>query len=71
MLGVMFVQRSRAEQGETLMNTLHSLWDALDVQVDDVDRELFGRLMHGPSRLHQSSLDKARHIPSLPCEFGL
>ena len=64
MLGAVSVQRSRAEQGETLMNTLHSLWDALDVPVDDVDRELFGRLMHGPSRLYQSSLDKASHSPS-------
>lgn len=41
-----------------LLHTLNSLWDALNVPQDDVDRELFGRLMSGPSRLHQSAIDQ-------------
>lgn len=56
-------QRAREEEGEQLLGMLQSLWDALEVPEYDVDRELFGRLLSGPSKLHKSTVDKVRCPP--------
>jgi hypothetical protein len=37
---------------------LHSLWDAIDVP--DSERGHFVKMMSGPLRLHERSLDKVR-----------
>ena len=55
------MQEHRRQQGENLLATLDSLWDALDTPQDDLDRELFARLMSGPARLHQATMDKVCH----------
>ncbi|KAK9845994.1 hypothetical protein WJX81_007981 [Elliptochloris bilobata] len=42
------------------LETLEGLWTALDVATDDIDRQIFLRLLSGPVRLHAQSLAKAR-----------
>ncbi|KAK9803571.1 hypothetical protein WJX72_001222 [[Myrmecia] bisecta] len=48
----------REERAGELMGVLESLWTALDVAEDDVDRAIFARLMAGPARLHGKSIEK-------------
>jgi len=50
------VERSAAAAG--VLETLEGLWDALDVAEDDIDRQIFLRLLSGPARLHTQSLAK-------------
>ena len=40
------------------MGVLSSLWEALEVEQEDVDRGIFARLMSGPARLHGKSIQK-------------
>ena len=40
------------------MGVLCSLWEALEVEQEDVDRGIFTRLMSGPARLHGKSIQK-------------
>ena len=40
------------------MGVLSSLWEALEVEQEDVDRGIFERLMAGPARLHGKSIQK-------------
>lgn len=40
------------------MGVLNSLWEALEVEQEDVDRGIFVRLMSGPARLHGKSIQK-------------
>lgn len=40
------------------MGVLSSLWEALEVEQEDVDRGIFVRLMSGPARLHGKSIQK-------------
>lgn len=44
------------------MGVLSSLWEALEVEQEDVDRGIFVRLMSGPARLHGKSIQKVRVI---------
>lgn len=43
------------------MGVLSSLWEALEVEQEDVDRGIFVRLMSGPARLHGKSIQKVCH----------
>ena len=40
------------------MGVLSSLWEALEVEQEDVDRGIFARLMSGPACLHGKSIQK-------------
>ena len=59
------LQVTRREQGLLLLDTLQSLWEALNVPAGDIDREIFGRLMEGPHSLYKSSHDKVSPLASL------
>jgi len=61
-------QGRRREHGQGLLDTLQSLWDALNVPPDDLDRDFFGRLLSGPSSLHQASHDR---VPAMPLPKSL
>jgi len=50
------VERGAAAAG--VLETLEGLWDALDVAEDDIDRQIFLRLLSGPAHLHTQSLAK-------------
>ncbi len=47
------------------MGVLSSLWEALEVEQEDVDRGIFARLMSGPARLHGKSIQKVRVSPDV------
>ena len=54
-------ERSRRENEMLYMKeTLLSLWNALQMSSDDLDRSILTRLMEGPARLHTKTFDKAR-----------
>ena len=68
------VQDYREQRAEELMGVLNSLWEALEVEQEDVDRGIFVRLMSGPARLHGKSIQKVSTIAvtALICTaFGL
>lgn len=48
------------------MGVLSSLWEALEVEQEDVDRGIFARLMSGPARLHGKSIQKVVLANGLP-----
>ena len=52
------LQEYREQRAEELMGVLSSLWEALEVEQEDVDRGIFARLMSGPARLHGKSIQK-------------
>lgn len=52
------LQDYREQRAEELMGVLNSLWEALEVEQEDVDRGIFVRLMSGPARLHGKSIQK-------------
>ena len=51
-------QEYREQRAQELMGVLCSLWEALEVEQEDVDRGIFTRLMSGPARLHGKSIQK-------------
>lgn len=51
------------------METLRSLWEALNVPAEDIDRDIFGRLMEGPHNLYKSSHDKVERHTTLAQEL--
>ena len=51
------------------MGVLSSLWEALEVEQEDVDRGIFARLMSGPARLHGKSIQKV--LRSSLCQLSL
>lgn len=55
------MQDYREQRAEELMGVLSSLWEALEVEQEDVDRGIFVRLMSGPARLHGKSIQKVCH----------
>ncbi|KAL3159772.1 hypothetical protein ABBQ38_010177 [Trebouxia sp. C0009 RCD-2024] len=56
--GLHEIQEYREQRAEELMGVLSSLWEALEVEKEDVDRGIFVRLMSGPARLHGKSIQK-------------
>ena len=53
-----FAQAEREAAAAHARETLEGLWSALDVAADDIDRQIFQRLLTGPARLHAQSLAK-------------
>ena len=51
-------QAEREAAAAQARETLQGLWTALDVVADDIDRQIFLRLLTGPARLHAQSLSK-------------
>lgn len=51
-------QAEREAAAAQALETLEGLWSALDVATDDIDRQIFLRLLTGPARLHAQSLSK-------------
>ena len=51
-------QAEREAAAAQARETLEGLWSALDVAADDIDRQIFLRLLTGPARLHAQSLSK-------------
>lgn len=62
-------QEYREQRAEELMGVLSSLWEALEVEQEDVDRGIFARLMSGPARLHGKSIQKV--LCSSLCQLSL
>ncbi|DBB10062.1 hypothetical protein WJX82_001864 [Trebouxia sp. C0006] len=56
--GLNEIREYREQRAEELMGVLSSLWEALEVEQEDVDRGIFARLMSGPARLHGKSIQK-------------
>lgn len=56
--GGLALQDYREQRAEELMGVLNSLWEALEVEQEDVDRGIFIRLMSGPACLHGKSIQK-------------
>lgn len=59
--GGLGLQDYREQRAEELMGVLNSLWEALEVEQEDVDRGIFVRLMSGPACLHGKSIQKVCH----------
>ena len=58
------MQEYREQRAGELMGVLSSLWEALEVEQEDVDRGIFTRLMSGPARLHGKSIQKVTCLPT-------
>lgn len=54
----LLAQRTRSDEAEVFLNTLQSLWEAMNVPEDDLDREVFTKLMTGHNRLHKASHER-------------
>ena len=65
--GGLALQDYREQRAEELMGVLNSLWEALEVEQEDVDRGIFVRLMSGPARLHGKSIQKVATTVCMLC----
>lgn len=52
------MQAERIAHASDLAAVLSSLWEALDVPSDSVERSAFSKVLAGPQRLHARSLEK-------------
>lgn len=56
------MQAERESASAEALETLEGLWSALDVAADDIDRQIFVRLLTGPACLHAQSLAKVHMV---------